>query len=203
MSVSINEVQSKLLKSGYLDTAGSPQTSSSLPYDSIIEEVVSLWADKSLIPTLKESITRKKLIASSDLLQSISPKVETRGNNIVRFTLMMAKHWAAADTGRKAGRRPPIKAIEQWITAKGIQVRQSKTEKTLSVLQRRRKMAFAIARSIGAKGTIKRFNYGGSNYFTEVVPGEFKLLSDLVTRAVGYSVIIDISLSFSDPAKKK
>jgi len=196
MAVSIREAQSRLMSSGVLNNLGSTAKGNELPYDSVIEEITQLWADKEFIPTVRKSILRNKLTASSDLLQSIAPDVVVRGNNIVRFKLMMAPHWEYAEHGRRRGKRPPIKAIEKWITDNGIQVRQDKGQSKLSVIQRRRQMARGIAAAIGRKGTIKRFGYKGSNFLSDVTPDQMRILGDLLSKALGYTVILDLKSAF-------
>mgnify|MGYP003654729644 FL=1 len=62
------------------------------------------------------------------------------------------------ETGRKAGRFPPISSIEDWIRDKGI----STIDISISSL------AFLIARKIAREGW-KREDYGGVELITEVV----------------------------------
>lgn len=191
MALSIRDAQARLLASGKLNNIGS-NPSDKLPFDSVAEEIIEYWAEQSFLPAIKKSITDKGLNASKDLLQSVAHDVVTRGSNIVRFRLLMAEHWQYAEHGRKAGKRPPLKAIEQWITFKGIQVRQSKSESRLSVLQRRRKLARSIQFAIGKRGTIKRFNHKGSKFLQSVAPAQMTLLSDLMTKATGEVVIVSL-----------
>lgn len=68
------------------------------------------------------------------------------------------------ETGRKAGRFPPIDAIKQWIQDKGIAAR-IQGEITVSAL------AFLIARKIAQQGW-KRENYGGVELISEVITDE-------------------------------
>lgn len=192
MALSIRDAQARLLVSGKLNDLGS-NPEQPLPFDSVAEEIMEMWGQQSFIPAVKKSITDKGLNSSKDLLQSVGYDVVVKGNNIVRFRLLMAPHWQYAEHGRKAGRRPPLKAIEQWITFKGIQVRQSKADSKLSVLQRRRKMARSIQAAIGRKGTIARFNHKGSNFLASVAPAQTTILSDLMTKAVGYTVIVSMA----------
>jgi hypothetical protein len=65
------------------------------------------------------------------------------------------------ETGRKAGRFPPINAIEQWIKDKGIA---NRIQGEISISS----LAFLIARKIARNGW-KREEYGGVQLISEVV----------------------------------
>ncbi len=65
--------------------------------------------------------------------------------------------------GRKSGKFPPIKAIEQWIIDKGIQPIESDLK--ISTL------AFLIARKIAREGT-KYYQQGGTDLVASVVTPE-------------------------------
>ena len=65
------------------------------------------------------------------------------------------------ETGRKAGRFPPIDAIEQWIKDKGIA---NRIQGEISISS----LAFLIARKIARNGW-KREEHGGVELISEVV----------------------------------
>lgn len=65
------------------------------------------------------------------------------------------------ETGRKAGRFPPINAIEQWIKDKGIA---NRIQGEISISS----LAFLIARKIARNGW-KREDHGGVQLISEVV----------------------------------
>lgn len=122
-----------------------------------------------IIDKLKQSAMEKGVKATGNLIQSIRadyPSVTPQG---ITVAIEMADYYQWVESGRGKGRRPPIASIEQWISAKGIQVRQSKGETKQSVLERRKSMAIAIANKIASKGTIKRFGYKGSNFIADVL----------------------------------
>lgn len=122
-----------------------------------------------IIDKLKQSAREKGVKATGNLIQSIQagfPSVTPSG---ITIGIEMADYYQWVEDGRRRGKRPPIMAIEQWISAKGIQVRQSKGESKQSVLERRKSMAEAIAKKIASKGTIKRFGYKGSNFIADVL----------------------------------
>lgn len=124
---------------------------------------------KVIIEKLKQSAMEKGVKATGNLIQSIRadfPSVTPQG---VTVAIEMADYYQWVESGRGKGRRPPIASIEQWISAKGIQVRQSKKQSGQSVLEMRKSMAEAIAKKIASKGTIKRFGYKGSNFISDVL----------------------------------
>ena len=73
------------------------------------------------------------------------------------------------ETGRKAGRFPPISSIEDWIRQKGIAV----IDISISSL------AFLIARKIAREGW-KREGYGGVELISEVVTD--KRMQDIIDK---------------------
>ena len=68
------------------------------------------------------------------------------------------------ETGRRAGKFPPIDAIKQWIQDKGIA---SRIQGQISISS----LAFLIARKIAKKGW-KREGYGGVELISSVVTDE-------------------------------
>lgn len=66
--------------------------------------------------------------------------------------------------GRKAGKRPPVEVIEQWIVDKGIA---DSIDREISI----KSLAFLIARKIGNEGW-KREEFGGVNLISEVITPE-------------------------------
>jgi len=78
-----------------------------------------------------------------------------------RVQLWGADYAQQLETGRQAGKFPPINAIKQWIQDKGIANRLN-GEITVSQL------AFLIARKIAREGW-KRQGYGGVDLISEIV----------------------------------
>jgi hypothetical protein len=124
---------------------------------------------KVIIEKLKQSVREKGVKATGNLLQSIRVDFPIVTPSGVSIGIEMADYYQWVEDGRRKGKRPPIMAIEQWISAKGIQVRQSKGESKQSVLERRKSMAEAIAKKIASKGTIKRFGYKGAGFIADVI----------------------------------
>jgi len=130
---------------------------------------------KVIIEKLKQSVREKGVKATGNLLQSIRvdfPNVTPSG---VSIGIEMADYYQWVEDGRgptkttTASKPTLAQSLEQWISAKGIQVRQSKGESKQSVLERRKSLAIAIARKIHSKGTIKRFGYKGAGFIADVI----------------------------------
>lgn len=168
--MSISKSQLDALNLGLLDNIGQAN-SPDLGEGTILEQAMMNIA-RQLSDDLKKSARTKGVVATRSLIQSIAPTPAITTVGRVEVTIVMDKEWRFANYGRKKGKRPPIKSIEDWITAKGIPVRTSRSQPGQSVLDMRRSMAFAIARKIGSRGTIKRFQYKGSKFVESVMTKE-------------------------------
>lgn len=80
------------------------------------------------------------------------------------------------ETGRKAGKFPPISVIEKWIEDKGLML---KIQGNIS----KSSLAFLIARKISRDGW-KREDYGGVELISEVVTE--KRINEIVKRCGDY-----------------
>lgn len=186
----MNKAQLEAIASGILDTLGEDPAKYD-PSNLTAEQQIIQAAAQMITDDLRRSLQEKKGTASRDLLQSLEASRVTQTGDLVEAKIVGSEHWKYFEYGRKRGKRPPIKSIEEWITAKGIPVRKSKGESKLSVMERRRGMAFAIARSIGAKGTVKRFGYKGSGFVREVLtPANLQVISDALAKMYGERLAI-------------
>ena len=186
----MNKAQLEAIASGILDTLGEDPAKYD-PSNLTAEQQIIQAAAQMITDDLRRSLQEKKGTASRDLLQSLEASRVTQTGNTIQANVVGSEHWKYFEYGRKRGKRPPIKSIEEWITAKGIPVRKSKGESKLSVMERRRGMAFAIARSIGAKGTVKRFGYKGSGFVREVLtPENLQVISDALAKMYGERLAI-------------
>lgn len=87
--------------------------------------------------------------------------------------LLGAKYTEQLVYGRKPGKFPPIKAIEQWIFQKGIRA----TGEMISLSS----LAFLIARSIARNGT-KYYQQGGTDLVDSVItPQRIQRILDRVS----------------------
>jgi hypothetical protein len=94
------------------------------------------------------------------------------------------------ESGRKAGKFPPIKAIEKWIVDKGI-VNNIKGKISVSSL------AFLIARKISRQGW-KRENHGGVELVSKVVTD--KRMQNIIDK-IGNELIQIFTVQMLDELK--
>lgn len=94
--------------------------------------------------------------------------------------------------GRRAGKQPPIKAIEDWIKAKGIK----QLEDKLSISS----LAFLIARKIAKEGTDKERHL--QVYSQVITPERIQRILDRVSQlnanAFVQEVVLTITRSFNE-----
>lgn len=114
---------------------------------------------------LNEELTRavQEIQANMDSL-GINATGKTRNSlQVVTSTFTGSieanKYFRVVETGRKAGGRPPIENIIEWIEAKGI----TPTQGTVNSL------AWAIATKISQEGTILYKQGGRENVFSNVL----------------------------------
>lgn len=181
-----------------------------LDSDSPIEDILTEWA-KQIVVQIEESWDKKGFNPASTT-QKAEPHIIDKAGVLKVLQIDMPDAWRWAENGRKAGKRPPIAPIERWITYRGIDVKKvrqwdirkkdanGKTylykpyAKISDTLKLRNILASVIARSIGQKGTIKRFGYKGSKFLSSVVtPQALQDLSTQLSEAVGYTIAVSIA----------
>jgi hypothetical protein len=181
---SLAKLQAAQLANGAVDSVGSVRDVN--PDKIIMSQIHSLLKKFSddVIADIEQSIDNKGLNASGNLKASVEPDIVEQGNNITKLKILMADYWEAAETGRKAGKMPPVESIMDWIANKGIKV---------GGLKGNRSLAWAIAKSIAKKGTMKRFNYKGSNFLSDVINDETlkefnKAAAEITGLTVAYTI---------------
>lgn len=194
---SISKRQLELLASGILDDLGTVYSPSIFEGDTM-EKVLQIVAQVITL-ALVESAREMDVVATHELIDSIDPTdSRTLGTGSVEVGITMPPHWRGANDGQPPGIRPKIKDIEEWISAKGIPVRQARGHSLKTVLQMRHQMAVAIANKIKKKGTIKRFGYKGSHFIERVMtPDNIAKIGELVAKLYGQK--IDIYLNAPSP----
>ena len=120
-----------------------------------VRQILEEYKDK-IVSQIKDRIIQRDLVASRDLLDSIS--AETTDRSIIVSAIDYATF---VDEGRGPGRRPPVNKILEWVEFKNLESNNDKYKK-------HRDMAWAIANGIAKFGTIKRFDYQGGDFIDYV-----------------------------------
>lgn len=89
--------------------------------------------------------------ATGELINSVGYEVVEAAGELI-LNILAADHFQFVDAGRRPGKRPPIRAIMPWISARGIVLR-NKKGKVIPI----KSAAFIISKSIGERG-IKALN---------------------------------------------
>jgi len=134
---------------------------------------------EKIVTQLKDRLAQQGLVASGKLQNSIYGVVTQTGINI-----FAEDYGIFVEEGRGKGRAPldtreggSFQRILDWVKTKNIQSIDTK-------YKRPRDVAWMIARSIGAEGTIKRFGYQGSKFI------------DFVSKNIMVSLTKDIEESY-------
>ena len=159
---------------------------------SVYEELQKIF--REVVDELRVSAQKKGLDASGNLIASISFNPQILGDSF-RFTLNMADYYKDVDKGTKPGHQPPIKELLEWMKFKKIVPRNKAGKRLKSEPKQLENLAFAIQRKIYNRGTIKRFGYKGSNFYSEVIPNKADFITRIskrVSEAAKKDVIVDI-----------
>jgi len=160
---------------------------------------------QTIIDKLKQSAREKGVKATGNLIQSIKADVPNVSPQGITIGIEMADYYQWVEDGRGKTKtttpsQPTLaQSLEQWISAKGIQVRQSKGESKQTVLERRKSMAIAIARKIHSKGTIKRFGYKGSNFIADVLtPQNVDTIAQKLSDVTGLRISVYVTTEIAE-----
>ena len=139
------------------------------PQEILREEFALLKED------LIENHQKLGMKASGKWINELSDEVIEIGSKLIgRIT--GASYTRQLVDGRRPGKMPPVRMIEEWIKNKGIQALESRL--------RLSQMAFAIARKIAQSGT-RYYREGGTDLIERVVtPERMQRIIDRVTESV-------------------
>jgi len=142
-----------------------------------VRTALKTWGDK-FSEKLKNFLRNDGFKATGGTIDQIKPVVSTEGDNLKLEFESKAKVGRSKtytivdiiDKGRKKNSpiedRPPYKAIEEWILAKGVTIRNQKSGKFAKKDElNARRAAIAISRSINKEGTIKRKGGTGARLY--------------------------------------
>ena len=133
-----------------------------------------------VVDRLQQQLQTDDTVASGNLSRSI--KSQAVGNAL---TVTMAGYGGAIDEGIRAGKRPPNgDRIEEWLRVKGIRLRDNTTGRYLKQTDYNyNKISFLISRSISRRGTLKNFEFKGSNFIDRAINNTLDEFDDAILEA--------------------
>lgn len=142
-----------------------------------------------VVRDIGQSIKDKDLVASGELSKSVKFSIDVNlADERYTFQLDMAPHWAAVDTGRKAGKQPPVQSIMKWLRYPNVKSKLGRENRDLSLKTFKdyelKGLAYVIARKIGREGTEPTY------FFSSVVTQE---RLDRLIADIGDAAVVDIT----------
>lgn len=192
----MGRAQAQVIASGLMQRLGTQPEK--IVLDNSIQRIIYEYMNQT-VEDLKKSIEDKKLTASGNLSGSIEPPepVYVDANGVYKLKFNMADYWDDVENGQPKGTVVSVQALMEWISNKPIKIRMSNKQSAKSVIAKRKSLAFAIAKTIYKKGTIKRFDYKGSKFLTEVITDEsLRDLTFLIAEITGQTVAYSIKTVF-------
>lgn len=101
-----------------------------------------------LVTEYKEALILNDKNASDGLYNSVRYILDNKTKGQLSINLELMDYWKYVENGRKAGKWPPISAIQRWIEIKPVLPRPMANGK----LPTNEQLAFLIARKIGLEG---------------------------------------------------
>ena len=101
-----------------------------------------------LVEEYKDSLILKDKNASDALYNSVKYIVDTKTKGRIEVNLSLLDYWKYIENGRRAGKFPPISAIEKWIEVKPVLPKPMSNGKLPTVQQ----LTYLISRKIALEG---------------------------------------------------
>lgn len=123
-----------------------------------LERVIKEFSEE-YVKRLKEKLEANGHNATGELIKSLKTYIDATSSSL-RVILVSNYYLKYVDYGRRSGKPPKYSVIRDWVEKKhlnptGERYDRLPTEKKLDAL------AYAIKNSIGEKGTLAKYGYGG------------------------------------------
>ena len=139
----------------------------------------------------KDELKKDGNYASGELYRSISYKTKST----IKYStldLLANNYIEQISEGRRVGRIPPSNDILEWARAKKI-----KPENGPDTESNRKRMAFAIARSIGMHGMLSKLGFRG----TKIIDNVYNSLSEQMGNDLFEAYRIDLEAQLKEQIK--
>ena len=157
-----------------------------------LRNTLKAWGDK-FSGKLKSYLKTQGFKATGETIDSIKPRVRKKGETLnLEFSSKAKDSYAIPNVinrGRRRGTPPPYMEIEKWIKAKGVPIRnKGKFVKHKGRFVKHsdsnvKRAAIGIAKGIGRKGLITRFQYKGTDMYKSLFVPEEPALKQEITNA--------------------
>lgn len=138
---------------------------------------------RNLVENYQRALADNNIDASGDLSRTATYIVnDDRGSFTI--SLELNHYWKYVENGRRAGKMPPISAIENWIEIKPVLPRPMANGKLPTIHQ----LAFLIARKIGEVGIAPR------PVLQESIDSNNKVFMRLIEEAIAEDVGGEVDL---------
>lgn len=145
---------------------------------------------KYLVKESRKNLTRKNKNNTKRLYDSLDYEVKVMPNSM-SFDFLMEEYGEWVDKGRKAGKMPPVSAIEKWVSQRRIQFRDNRGR-----FKTYRSTAWAIAKGIKKRGI------PATNFYSRPFNLGFKKLPTAVQEAYALDVEEFLEYTINELNKK-
>ena len=139
----------------------------------------------------KSEIKKDDTYASGNLYRSVN-YIPDFNDNYSEISLVANKYIEQISEGRRIGVTPSSTKILEWAKQKGIT-----PEKGTASDSNMKRMAFAIARSIGMRGMIKRYGFKG----TGIIDNVYNSLSEKMGNDLFEAYRLDLEKQLKEQVK--
>ena len=143
---------------------------------------------KGLVENYKSALAAEGVNASGELGNSMKYIIDSSTKGRLEVNLQLAHYWKYIENGRKAGKWPPISAIEKWIDVKPVLKRPMKNGQLPTTKQ----LAYLIARKIGLEG------YKGKGILQDRINNANTAFWDDIEEAIAKDLGIQVEVIFKE-----
>jgi len=157
----------------------------------LVEQVKNIFDNygKLIVADLKRKLQEDDTNVTGSAVSSLSYLMSESG-----LEILGNRYISAIDAGTVGYNKPPSpRNLEDWINARGITSNNPKYTT--------RDLAFAMSRTISLKGTIKRFQYKGSNLIQFVIDKNLQPLSEDLGKVLSTEIKIIAEKAEADANK--
>lgn len=143
---------------------------------------------QGLVDNYKAALGAESINASGDLAKSVKYIIDDKTKGRFEVKLELLEYWKYVEYGRRAGKMPPISAIEKWIEIKPVLPRPNAD----GDLPTTKQLAYLIARKIGLEGT------KGRGVLGERIEHANRVFWDVIEDALMEDLGIQVDMIFEE-----